>query len=312
MATKSASKCKAIIKIVFGALILGTVVAFLTFAVLTYLNPPETLTKDDTVTDEAIEEPEPEPELPVEIDFQTTVDSWANAASGSKGIIIYDLDLGKVVGTYNADIKFQTASIYKLFVVYEGYRRVQKNVWDGGEIAGWTGNTILKCLDLAIRESHSPCAETLWSKIGHEELNTIVQTDFDIPSVTASSLMATPFEIMLMMKRFYEHPDITDEVLVAQMKDSFLNQPTTTYNWRQGLPSGFSERVKMYNKVGWNWNGSYWTIYDDAAILDFAAEKRHFITVVMTSGISYQQIRQFGINIEETFYDQYVLKNSDQ
>lgn len=67
-------------------------------------------------------ESEPEPELPAEIDFQTTVDNWANAVGGDKGVIIYDLDLDKVAGTYNADAKFQTASIYKLFVVYEGYR----------------------------------------------------------------------------------------------------------------------------------------------------------------------------------------------
>ena len=55
-------------------------------------------------------ESEPEPELPAEIDFQTTVDNWANAVGGDKGIIIYDLDLDKVAGTYNADTKFQTAS----------------------------------------------------------------------------------------------------------------------------------------------------------------------------------------------------------
>ena len=87
------------------------------------------------------------------------------------------------------------------------------------------------------------------------------------------------------------------------MKDSFLNQPVTTYNWRQGLPSGFSDRVDVYNKVGWNRNDSYWSIYDDAAILDFVSEERHFIAVVMTSGISYQSIKQFGSQIEETFYD---------
>ena len=287
MATKSTSKCPAVIIIIAGLLMLSAIVAFFTFAVLTYLNPPDALTEDDTTAEETLEESEPEPELPA----------------------IYDLDLDKVAGTYNADTKFQTASIYKLFVVYEGYRRVQNGIWDGSEIAGWTRNTILKCLDLAIRESNSPCAETLWNKIGHEELNAIVQTDFGITTVTASSLMATPTEIMLMMKKFYEHPDITDEILVAQMKDSFLNQPVTTYNWRQGLPSGLSERVNVYNKVGWNWNGSYWTIYDDAAILDFVTEERHFIAVVMTSGISYQQIRQFGTNIEAAFYDQYVLKN---
>ena len=123
------------------------------------------------------------------------------------------------------------------------------------------------------------------------------------------SLMATPTEIMLMMKRYYNHPEIVDETLLGQLKDSFLNQPITTYNWRQGLPSGFSERVDVYNKVGWYYNQSYWAIYDDASILDFVAEERHFIAVVMTSAVTYQQISQLGSNLETAFYNQYVLKN---
>lgn len=286
-------------------------VAFLTYSILTYIHltnaqHTETIPENETVEDEP-EKLEPEP--PAEINFQTTVETWADSVGGEKGIIIYDLDLDKVVGSYNAKSKFQTASIYKLFVVYEGYRRLQSEAWDANEIAGWTRKTILECLDLAIRESNSACAETLWNMIGHDELNEIVQTDFQIPTVIVSSLMATPTEIMEIMKVFYNHTEITDELLLTKMKDSFLNQPVTTYNWRQGLPSGFSERVDVYNKVGWNYNDSYWTIYDDAAILDFVTEERHFIAVVMTSGISYQSIKQFGAQIEKTFYDQYVLKN---
>lgn len=311
MAHKSAGKCKTIGKVLFLMLVLAAAVAFITYAILVYLNLKTDSSEDappQDITTEEIPE-EPEPELPVEINFQTTVETWVSSVGGDKGIIIYDLDLDKVVGSYNAEEKFQTASIYKLFVVYEGYRRLQSGVWDASEVAGWTRKTILECLDLAIRESNSACAETLWNMIGHDELNEITSTDFEIPTVTVSSLMAAPTEIMKIMKRFYEHTEITDETLVARMKDSFLNQPITTYNWRQGLPSGFSERVKVYNKVGWNWNGSYWTIYDDAAILDFVTEERHFIAVVMTSGVSYQQIKQFGSQIEATFYDQYVLKN---
>ena len=95
----------------------------------------------------------------------------------------------------------------------------------------------------------------------------------------------------------------------APHQDSFLNQPTTEYNWRQGLPSGFSEKVDVYNKVGWDWNGKSWNIYNDAAILNFRDEGRQFIVVVMTSGVRYQQIRDFGAQIEKAFYDQNVLKN---
>lgn len=230
-------------------------------------------------------------------DLQGALNNWSKSANGEKGVIFYDLDSGQILAESNADKKFATASLYKLFVVYEGYRKVQNGEWDGEDMAGKTGKTITKCLDLAIRESYSPCAETLWEMIGHENLEETVKNDFGI-SVNVGSLSATPREIMEMMKIFYEHSEITDEGLIATMKDSFLNQPVTTYDWRIGLPSGFSDKVLVYNKVGWNFDGKIWTIYDDAAILGFTEKNRHIIAVVMTSKTPYQQIGKLGSLIE--------------
>ena len=243
------------------------------------------------------------------IDFQLVVDEWVKSTGGKKGIIIYDPEVDEVVGQYNVDQKFGTASLYKLFVVYEGYRRVQNGTLKLDENAGRTGYTVSKCLDLAIRESYSPCAETLWNMIGRDALDEIVQSDFNISNMAVSDLEATPTEVMQIMKLFYNHPDIKDKILLDKIQDSFLNQPTTEYNWRQGLPSGFSEKVDVYNKVGWDWNGKSWNIYNDAAILNFRDEGRQFIVVVMTSGVRYQQIRDLGAQIEKAFYNQNVLKN---
>ena len=253
---------------------------------------------DDTPVKEEDNIPE-EPEIVInKIDFAPLLQEWGDSIPGATGVIIYDLDLNEVDGEYNADSKFATASLYKLFVVYEGYRNIINGDWDGNANAGSTGYSISKCLDLAIRESHSPCAETLWAMIGRMQLDAVVQNDFGLPNVTVGSLSATPREIMEMMKIYYYHSDIIDESIVATMKDSFLNQPITTYNWRQGLPSGFSSDVLVYNKVGWNWNGSIWTIYDDAAIVEFPELNRHFIVVVMTSGVPFQQITNLGTRIE--------------
>lgn len=229
---------------------------------------------------------------------QAIINQWVRSAGGDTGVIFYDLDNSKILGQHNADKKFATASLYKLFVVYEGYRLVQNGEWNGNEMTGATGYTISKCLDLAIRESHSPCAETLWGMIGRDTLDNIVQSEFNI-DVAVGSLSATPKEIMKIMKIYYSHNDISDENLVAMMKDSFLNQPATTYNWRQGLPSGFSDDVLVYNKVGWDWGGKKWTVYDDAAILEIPSTGRHYIIVVMTNGVTYQKIRELGKNIEK-------------
>lgn len=259
-------------------------------------------------SEEPVVEPEPivEPEAPYEADFQSVIDEWVNTVDGNKSIYIYDLDLGKVAGSYNLDENYGTASLYKLFVVYEGYKRVNNGEWNGDKRAGSTGYTISKCLDLAIRESHSPCAETLWSMIGHDTLDDIIENEWGIVDSDISKLTSNVSDIAKILKRFYEHPDFDDPEILASMWDSFLNQPDTDYEWRQGLPRGF-KKANVYNKVGWEYNagGKYWNIYHDAAIISFPLDNektRNYIVVVMTNKIDFKDIRRFGTMLEEKFY----------
>jgi len=251
--------------------------------------------KDTVDEPKAVEEPEV-----TRVDFQPVVEAWANSVSGNRSVLIYDLEREETVGEYNIDEDYSIASLYKLFVVYDGYRRVQSGEWQADAAAGMTGRTILECLDLSIRESYSPCAETLWGMIGRESLEQIIVNDFGIAHSDISHLISNPRDISAIMQIFYRHADITDASLIARMWDSFLNQPTTTYNWRQGLPSGFTD-ANVYNKVGWDWNGSSWNLYHDAAIVEFPNQNRHFVVVVMTNHIPFEKIRKLGAEIEQAF-----------
>ncbi len=237
------------------------------------------------------------------LDFQPVIDEWAKSTRGSKSVVIYDLDLNENVGEYNSEEEYLTASLYKLFVVYEGYLLVENGEWEMNTRAGVTGHTIGECLDLAIRESNSPCAETLREMIGEYKLDKIIKQNFGITHSDISGYMTTAEDVAKMMQIYYQHDDIKDMNLIAQMKDSFLNQPITEYDWRQGLPSGFN-KANIYNKVGWEYNeAGYWEMYHDAAIVEFPEEGRHFVVVVMTNNIAPEQIRQFGKMIEKVFYE---------
>lgn len=248
-------------------------------------------------------EPEPAPVLPDAINFQSTIDNFVNSTRGSRSVIVYDVERDELAGVYNPAENYNTASLYKLFVVYEGYKRIQNGTWDPNTIIGYQGKTILECLDLSIRESYSPCAEPLWNLIGRDELDNIIANEYGIVNSDISSLTSNANDILSIMKLFYNHPDFTREDLVSRMKDSFLNQPVTTYNWRQGLPSGFS-RANVYDKVGWDYNpdGGYWNIYHDAAIVEFPEQNRHFIVVVMTNRVPFQKIKEFGTNLESFYF----------
>lgn len=263
---------------------------------------------DEAIIEEVEQSEETTPkELPKKVDFQPVVDEWAASTAGNKSVLIYDLERDEVAAEYNVDEIYNTASLYKIFVVYEGYRRVQSGEWRADEVAGYTGRTILECLDLSIRESNSACAETLRAKIGDDTLNEIIKDDFGIMNTDVVDLVSSAHDVSKMMQIFYEHKDVKDEELVARMKDSFLNQPKqseTEYDWRQGLPSGFS-KATVYNKVGWDYNPEgYWNVYHDAAIVEFPEDDRHFVVVVMTNLVPYQEIRELGAKLELTYYSQ--------
>ena len=301
MVSRSIDKRKTIsrllILICFVCLVAGVV-----FLLLTILNASSDVAPVEILGDERSEEESQRPEsgLPDPVDFQPVVDEWVQSVSGNRSVAIYDLDRDEIAASYNLSENYNTASLYKLFVVYEGYRRIQNGEWQADAPAGSTGYSILKCLDLAIRESYSPCAETLWAKIGHAELDQIIATDFGIVDSSISTLTSNAQDITKMMKLFYAHPNITDANLITVMKDSFLNQPTTTYNWRQGLPSGFAS-AKVYNKVGWDYNpAGYWNVYHDAAIVEFP-DGRHFVVVVMTNQVPFEKMRLFGSELEYAY-----------
>ena len=72
-----------------------------------------------------------------------------------------------------------------------------------------------------------------------------------------------------------------------------LDQPSITSNlcggtcnFRAGLPSGFSNAVKVYNKVGFESDGvGKWLIYNDAAILEFPELGRTYLISVFTENL---------------------------
>lgn len=255
------------------------------------------------------EEPEEEPEKDrYQINLQPVVNTWlSESLSGAKvGLEIIDLDNDRVVGSVEPEETFQTASTYKLWVVYEGWRRVEIGDWDADE-AIYGGYTVEDCLDRAIRESHSGCAETLWTKIGRNELEYIIENTYGLEDSSAAGLSSTAADMAEMMKYYFIHKDLSSETW-AKIQDSMLNQPNSdpanlcggSCNWRQGLPKGFTRGTKVYNKVGWEWNGAYWVVYDDVAILEFPEHNRHFAIAVMTSGLSSaERLATLGDMLEE-------------
>ena len=254
------------------------------------------------------------PKTPTFVDLSAVVNNWANNATGLTSVYVYDLDHDRVAGEFYAEKAYNTASLYKLFVVYEGYLRVAEGTWRLEEpyLENAAGSfTRGDCLDLALRESYSPCAEKLWDEIGRDALDEIIATKFGITNSDISNLTSNVVDVASMLKIYYAHTGLSDE-LVNKIKDSMLTQPPTNKegtcenlcDWRQGLPSGFSDKAKVYNKVGWlhSGRGQIWSYYHDAAIVELpdptTSATHHYVVVVMTSNSYVAEISDFASQLE--------------
>lgn len=235
-----------------------------------------------------------QPELPAPINFQDIIDQWVTETATTSAIdlavLIYDLDNQTIVGSYQPDTVFYTASIYKLFFVYDGYRQIVTQNISAADPYVTTPDkdelTYGECLDLMIRESYNGCADPMRSDANAYARVEALITELGLANTSSAGLYSSATDLVTLLRYYWAHSDL-DEASWNAILDSMLSQPVTTYDWRQGLPSGFTT-AEVYDKVGWNWDpdGSYWTTYNDAAFVVFPAQNRHYAVVVLTAGLS--------------------------
>lgn len=300
------------------------VVSLITFLILLTIGPttdkisdyPSDLQSPDNPNERPPLPPEDQPnKTPVFINLQPIVDTWLKTTRANVGLMVYDLDNDQVAASYQPDKVFDVASIYKLFFVYDGYRQIENGTMSADAHYTTTSDyrtgayTYGECLDLMIRESYNGCADKMYSDRGASARVNDLISELNLTNTSNSGLSSTAADLTELLKLYYEHPDLSDENW-QKITDSMLNQPATevepgtTYNWRQGLPSGFSKQVNVYDKVGWAWDvdNKAWTTYADAAIVDFAEQNRHYIIVVLTSGLpdrTAKTIANLGARIED-------------
>lgn len=244
------------------------------------------------------------------LNLQPTLDQWISSLSSSEraGVMIYDLDHHRVAAEYNANQVFNVASIYKLLFVYDGYQQIALGKDQPDQFFTRTSDkgrlTLSACLDLTIRESYNGCADVLASNPARQSRVTKLIQNLSMSRTSNHGLESTATDLTKLLYQYWQHDDLTPE-LWDLLADSMLNQPPTaidsetTYDWRQGLPAGFSNQVKVYDKVGWDWDETHWNIYADAAILDFTNLDRHYTAVVLTADFpSTTKITQLGRAIE--------------
>ena len=218
------------------------------------------------------------------IALQKAVDDWASNINGQASVVLADKD-ANILASYNADLEYFAASIYKLYVAYFGYQQVDAKAVNPNE-QYINRNTRAECLDLMIRESDSPCAEKLWAELGkQEQTQKLIGIGIKNTSMVGLSTTATDAAVMLAFI-------VRGEALSRESQTAFL-QSMKTQIFRDSLNVGFSSDATVYNKIGFNGLKEY----HDTAIVEFK-DGRKLIVSVLTENVGTKNIAALGRAIE--------------
>ena len=184
------------------------------------------------------------------------------------------------------DRQYFTASLYKLYVAYAGYQKIDDGTYDADE--SYLGSyTRAKCLDKMIRESYSPCGEKWWNELGKEAV-TAKMRGYGLKNTSLTGLYTSAADSAAILRMLYKGTDLSKSLRAAYL-DSMKDQPAL---YRRGLPSGFNKST-VYDKVGWNGQVEW----HDAAIITLPGGRSYVISV-LTQNVGSSQIAALGKAIE--------------
>lgn len=218
--------------------------------------------------------------------IQSQVDNWVNSTSGTSSVVVADID-GNVLAAHNADQVYFAASLYKLFVAYEGYKQIDADESLASQ-EYLNGFTRQECLDKMIRESDSPCGEKMLAEFGQLELTNILR-QYGITNTSMTNIATTARDSMVLLSLVATAEGLSEESQASYL-DSLKEQPDL---YRRGLPSGFSDNVVVYNKVGWN----ELVEWHDVAIIETPDNKK-LIIAVLTENVGSSKISELAGLIE--------------
>lgn len=217
--------------------------------------------------------------------LQPTIDEWVKSTSGTVSVHITDAD-GKVLATHNAEKTYFTASIYKLYVAYAGYQKIDDGTYSLSNpyLSGYTRG---ECLDAMIRDSNSPCGEKMWAELGKTKLTEQMKS-YGLKATSLTGLETTAEDAAVILANIASSKDLKP----ASQKAYLDSMKTQDAKYRRGLPSGF-KKVTVYNKVGWNLTQEW----HDTAIIE-TKDGQKVIVSVFTNGAGFRSVAALGTQIE--------------
>ncbi len=242
---------------------------------------------EPAVIDNQPQTPE-EPEQPKEPEFdklaiQTVLTQWQQSVGGTAAVVITD-STGTVLAETNPDRSFFAASIYKLYVAYVGYQKIDDGTYKLSDpyLNGWTRG---KCLDEMIRTSHSPCGEKMLAELGGQNLTSQLKT-YGLKHTSMTAITTSAADAAIVLARIERGQGLSSASQKALM-DSMLHQ-----TYQATLQTGF-KNADVYSKIGFR----DLVEYHDTAIVRLK-DGRSLIVSVLTENVGTRNIARLGASLE--------------
>lgn len=211
--------------------------------------------------------------------------AWLASHKGTYGISVYEE--GDKLVDHRSIEPFSMESIYKLYVAYIGYQKIDQGKWNESEIYlnDWTRG---KCLDQMIRTSHSPCGEKIMDEIGKANIQDILNS-YGLENTSFTQLTTSSDDVANILIRLQKNLDLSPDS-TKKLLDSMNGQIH-----RDALPKGFGDYWKVYDKVGFR----DFNEYHDVAIVVTPRGKTYIVSV-LSSGAGTANIADLAETLKKS------------
>ncbi len=178
--------------------------------------------------------------------IQSEIDKWVSGHAGTYGVVVSD-KFGNTLAVTQQDQEFYMASIYKLYVAYIAYQKIDSGAFNPNDpyVNDWDRG---KCLDEMIRTSNNPCGEKMMLELGNE-LN-IKLKSYGLTNTSSRTFFTTAHDATIVLARIQNGTDLSVSSR-QKLLDSMIGQ-----KYRDGMPKGLAG-ANVYDKVGFREKSEY-------------------------------------------------------
>jgi beta-lactamase class A len=174
--------------------------------------------------------------------LQALLNYWDESNPGTWGIVLKDFN-GSISASFNPDRQFTSASVYKIYVAYVVYAKVDNGEF-GMSSATNNGNDVSGCVDLMIVRSDNSCAHALGDLIGWDANDGMLHASgFGSTSIALGGALTTARDAANFLMQLQN-----GTLLSTGNRDAMLNMMGRNI-YRYAIPAG-SVGMHSANKLG--------------------------------------------------------------